>query len=104
MPDPLTDRRIWRVCSGDAEAYAAFSCPLDLLAPLQNARRNDRRLVLRRNAEVLCARPDVPRPRGRYVVVRPAGPSVSCVNDFALVLRVDARGRLTEALMTVSEP
>ena len=104
MPDSLTDRRIWRVCPGDVEAYAAFSCPLDLLSPLQNARRNDLRLVLGRDVDVLCARSNIPAPRGRYVVIRPAGPLVSCANNFALVLQTDDRGRLTEALLTVSEP
>jgi hypothetical protein len=104
MPWALSDRDLWKVCPAGVEAYAAFSCPLDLLGPIRSARRNRAPLALTRNADVLCARPDIPRPRGRFVVVRPRGPMVSCAFDFALVLHADRQGRLTEALMTVSEP
>lgn len=62
------------------------------------------RLRLTRDAEVVCARTGIPLPRGRFIVIRPVGPTVSCVNDFALVLTADGTGRLTQALLTVSEP
>ena len=104
MPQALSDREIWKVCPSGAAYFSAFSCPLDILGPLRSARRNRAPLVLTRDAEVLCARPGIPAPRGRFVVVRPTGDLVSCAFDFALVLRADGRGRLTEALMTVSEP
>ena len=104
MPDPLTDRRIWEVCPGAATAYAAFSCPLDVLSPIRSADMNDLRLRLTRDAEVVCARADIPEPHGRFIVIRPVGALVSCVNNFALVLTADRDGRLTQALLTVSEP
>lgn len=104
MPDPLTDRRIWEVCPGTATAYAAFSCPLDVLSPIRAADMNDLRLRLTGDTEVVCARAGIPEPGGRFIVIRPVGALVSCVNNFALVLTADRAGRLTQALLTVSEP
>lgn len=102
----LPQRRIWRICPADWQMYGASSCPVDLLAPINDAVVNEASLVYSAAYDdVVCAPTRTGRlPRGRLVVLRFSDEWRSCGYDFALVLAADDQGRLGVIDLTLSEP
>lgn len=102
----LSNREIWEICPTDWHVYGATSCPVDLLAPINNAVVNHARIVYSAEySDVTCA-PDRggPLPSGRMVVLRPGPDRRTCTSDFALVLVADDEGLLRAIDLTLAEP
>ena len=102
----LSNREIWKICPTDWHVYGAASCPVDLLAPINNAVVNHARIVYSAEySDVICA-PDRagPLPSGRVVVLRPGPVRRTCTSDFALVLVADDEGLLRSIDLTLAEP
>jgi hypothetical protein len=102
----LSNRDIWKICPAGWDTYAASSCPVDLLGPINNAVVNDALLVYSAGySDVTCAPTrSGPLPRGRLVVLRPSQAWRTCASDFALALVADEQGRLRNIDLTLSEP
>lgn len=102
----LWNRRIWRICPAGWEAYAAASCPVNMLGPITNAAVNGHPIVYSAEyGDVTCAPTRTgPLPRGRLVVLRPSKRWRTCASDFALVLAADEHGQLRNIDLTLAEP
>lgn len=102
----LSDRNIWKICPADWDSYAAASCPVDIIGPLQTAVINDAVIVYSGEyADVTCAPTRTgPLPSGRWVVLLPSEEMRTCASDFALALVADEQGRLRSVDLTLSEP